>query len=131
MQGDVAMQQFNTLAIKEALNPFSFFKGDKESKLGTNSLSFVGKVGKGKNRRLSYWKVKSTGNYGTDLKIGQSYAFEALRVARAQESAGCISLIMQSFPKGEKMTGIEQGFIKVIADCTMAGTMWLAEKSTL
>lgn len=97
------MQTFRPLAIKEALNPFSFFETDRENKLDIYSLPFDGTVGKGKKQRDSFWMVKPTGNYGDDLRLGKSYAFEALRVARANQTPYTLQLIMNSFPGRKKM----------------------------
>jgi hypothetical protein len=84
------------------LSPFSLVKDDTERGLDYSSLPFVGIVGEGEDQYLSHWKVKPTGKYDQDLRIGRSYAMDALRMARVEGKPRGLKLSLESFPKQKK-----------------------------
>lgn len=61
-----------------------------------------------------FWSVLATGDYGTDVATGRSYALELLDYIRETGDAPILSRLMDSFPSGARRSGIEIGFLTSI-----------------
>lgn len=107
---------------------FPFFIVGKERSADT--LPFVGYVGKGDDRRLSYWEVQPTGRWDDDNILGRAYAIEALRFALGKQWPALLKKVIEEFPRAKKYTGIEHGFLEIITDCALCGAMELSHKAT-
>jgi len=121
------MSVFTTMAMDAMLFPFAPATTEEHEKwnLPTTSLRYAGKVRrKGLKRRISsYWKVKPSGDFANDLIVGRNYAVEVLSMARAKAYPFIINRVLDDLAKDGKNSGIETGFLQVIADCALFGTM--------
>jgi hypothetical protein len=66
-----------------------------------------------------FWNVRSTGDYGTDCRTGENLALEYLELQERGDSGSYLQLIVADMPR--KLTGVEVGFLTVVAHSAAAG----------
>jgi hypothetical protein len=90
-----------------------------------SDLPFVVDCSDGAGRR--FWCVEPTGDYEEDCDTGHRYALAYLHYQAGEASA--LQWIVAAMPR-EKLTGIEIGFLSVVAHAAEAGLdeakQWLA-----
>lgn len=89
-------------------------------------LSFIGRRKKGEpgGTPRHFWRVKPTGDYGADCKIGQRLALEYLAYEEASlkkpgGGATILALIVGDMPR--ETTGIEVAFMQMVAFAAVEG----------
>lgn len=99
-----------------------FVANTKPEDLVPLHLPFVKAKGK-KGRRLSYWNVKSTGAYSTDVATGRACAVELAQYLFGKpEEQYIFSLVLRDIHKKKEINTIEHTFLSVMAELIIAGT---------
>jgi hypothetical protein len=83
-------------------------------------LPFVGLTDGGE---VEWWSAAPSGHDATDVGLGESYARLAIDVARTFELPLLIAFILRDITKSGRFSGVEAGFIAVIASAARAGSM--------
>jgi hypothetical protein len=92
----------------------------KAQRTDTQPPSFFGmreKSEPGKYPR-HFWRVKPTGDYGADCEIGTRLGLEYLAYQNSHE-ASCLQHIVEDMPRD--LTGVEIGFLTIVAHAAVAG----------
>jgi hypothetical protein len=90
---------------------------------GTESLSFFRRLPKPRTGR-DYWVVPDIDNYSMQWSVGTALGMEFLAFTRRVETidrAYTLGLIVSSMVKRGKWTGVEMGFMRVMAQATRTG----------
>ncbi len=83
-------------------------------------LPFVDQVEGGD---VDWWTVAASGHAAADLELGESYARMAIDVARMFNLPLLIAFVLRDIALSGRFTGVEAGFIAVIASAARSGSM--------
>jgi hypothetical protein len=72
---------------------------------------------------VAFWSTEGSGHVSTDLETGESFARLAIDVARSFDLPILIAFVLRDIAKAGRFTGLEAGFIAVIASAARAGSM--------
>ena len=92
--------------------------GDSPTKV--TMLPFVKKIGKGKNRRICFWRPKRTGKFWEDAVIGQYYATEALQYMKDND-IDLLRFIARDMGEVKGVETLEMQFWRTISEYTRKG----------
>ena len=86
-----------------------------------SNLPFVKNHGKGENKKLTFWNTKPNGNYGDECIIGKAYAQQTISYMEAEDLTPLLGWIVLAIQEKPNHSGIEVGFMSVIAQYAVFG----------
>jgi len=84
-------------------------------------LPFVTSYSANKAHERSFWDVTPSGDYTADCETGQSYGIDALHYMVSQKFTPLLSMIVEAMPDSSRYSGLEVGFLSVIAQYAVIG----------
>lgn len=90
-------------------------KGITEKMDSIEGLSFIKDTPEGRK----FWAVESTGDYDRDFMFGKNLGRQTLRVMQRNHAGYLLPRIVKDMPSGDKMTGMEAGFLRYISEAAV------------